>query len=150
MLTLSRFFTLLFHLHQEALQFLFIFCHKSGVICLSEIIDIPPRSLDSSLCFIQPSISHDVLSIQIKQTEQTALSSFFMRSAGLDELQAGIKMGEKPTISKYVDDTFLMAESEEEVKSLLMRVKEESEKTGLKLSIQKMRTCPLITSLHGK
>ena len=47
-----------------------------------------------------------------------------MRNAGLDELQAGIKMGEKPTISKYVDDTFLMAESEEEVKSLLMRVKE--------------------------
>ena len=51
---------------------------------------------------------------------------------------------------RYADNSTLMAESEEEVKSLLMRVKEESEKTGLKLSIQKMRTCPLITSLHGK
>ena len=59
-----------------------------------------------------------------------------MRNAGLDELQAGIKMGEKPTISKYVDDTFLMAESEEEVKSLLMRVKKERERAGLKLNIK--------------
>ena len=56
-----------------------------------------------------------------------------MRNAGLDELQAGIKMGEKPTISKYVDDTFLMAESEEEVKSLLMRVKKESGKSRFKI-----------------
>ena len=57
MLTLSRFFTLLFHLHQEALQFLFIFCHKSGVICISDVINISPGHLDSSLCLIQPSIS---------------------------------------------------------------------------------------------
>ena len=62
-----------------------------------------------------------------------------MRNAGLDELQAGIKMGEKPTISKYVDDTFLMAESEEELKSLLIRVKEGSEKADLKLNIQKTK-----------
>jgi len=54
------FFTLLFHFYQEALQF-FIFCHKGGVICISEVIDISPANLDSSLCFIQPGISHDVL-----------------------------------------------------------------------------------------
>ena len=73
-----------------------------------------------------------------------------MRNAGLDELQAGIKMGEKPTISKYVDDTFLMAESEEEVKSLLMRVKEESEGAGLKLNTKKLRSWHLAPLLHGK
>ena len=57
------FFTLLFHFHQEALQFFFTFCHKGGVICISEIIDISSDSLDSSLCFIQPSVSHDLFCI---------------------------------------------------------------------------------------
>ena len=49
---LASFFTLLFHFYQEALQFLFTFCHKGGVIYISEVIDISPSSLDSSLCFI--------------------------------------------------------------------------------------------------
>ena len=49
--------------HQEALKFVFTFCHKGGVICVSEVIDIFSNSLDSSLCFIQPRISHDVLCI---------------------------------------------------------------------------------------
>ena len=49
--------------YQEALQFLFVFCHKGGVICISEVIDISPGNLDSSLCFIQLDISHDVLSV---------------------------------------------------------------------------------------
>ena len=53
----------LFHFHQEALQFFFTFCHKGGVICISEVIDVSPGNLDSSLCFIQHSISHDVLCI---------------------------------------------------------------------------------------
>ena len=48
-------FSLLFHFHQEALQFFFAFCHKGGGICISEVIDISPSYLDSSLCFIQPS-----------------------------------------------------------------------------------------------
>ena len=56
------FFTLLVHVHQEALLF-FIFCHKCGVTCISEVIDISPGNFDSSLCFFQPSISHDVLCI---------------------------------------------------------------------------------------
>ena len=63
-----------------------------------------------------------------------------MRNAGLEETQAGIKIaGRNVNNLRYVDDTTLMAESEEELKSLLMKVKEESEKVGLKLSIQKTK-----------
>ena len=63
-----------------------------------------------------------------------------MRNAGLDELQAGIKIsGRNINNPRYADDTTLMAESEEEPKSLLMKVKEESEKVGLKLNIQKTK-----------
>ena len=63
-----------------------------------------------------------------------------MRNAGLDETQAGIKIaGRNINKLRYADDTTLMAESEEELKSLLMKVKEESEKVGLKLNIQKTK-----------
>ena len=63
-----------------------------------------------------------------------------MRNAGLDEAQAGIKIaGRNISNLRYADDTTLMAESEEELKSLLMKVKEESEKVDLKLSIQKTK-----------
>ena len=63
-----------------------------------------------------------------------------MRNAGLEEAQAGIKIAERSINNlRYADDTTLMAESEEELKSLLMKVKEESEKVGLKLNIQKMK-----------
>ena len=63
-----------------------------------------------------------------------------MRNAGLDEAQAGIKIaGRNINNLRYADDTTLMAESEEELKSLQMKVKEESEKVGLKLNIQKMK-----------
>ena len=63
-----------------------------------------------------------------------------MRNAGLEEAQAGIKIaGRNINHLRYADDTTLMAESEEELKSLLMKVKEESEKVGLKLNIQKMK-----------
>ena len=63
-----------------------------------------------------------------------------MRNAGLDELQAGVKIGRR-NINKlrFVDDTTLMAQSEEELKNLLMRVKEESERAGLKLNIKKTK-----------
>ena len=74
-----------------------------------------------------------------------------MRNAGLDEAQAGIEIaGRNINNLRYADDTTLMAESEEELKSLLMKEKEESEKAGLKLNIQKtkiMASGP-ITSLH--
>ena len=63
-----------------------------------------------------------------------------MRNAGLEETQAGIKIaGRNINNMRYADDTTLMAESEEELKSLLMKVKEESEKVGLKLNIQKTK-----------
>ena len=63
-----------------------------------------------------------------------------MRNAGLEEAQAGIKIcGRNINNLRYADDTTLMAESEEKLKSLLMKVKEESEKVGLKLNIQKMK-----------
>ena len=63
-----------------------------------------------------------------------------MRNAGLEEVQAGIKIAGRNIYNlRYADDTTLMAESEEELKSLLMKVKEESEKVGLKLNIQKTK-----------
>ena len=63
-----------------------------------------------------------------------------MRNAGLEEAQSGIKIARRNINNlRYADDTTLMAESEEEAKSLLMKVKEESEKVGLKLNIQKMK-----------
>ena len=68
------------------------------------------------------------------------LTEKFMRNAGLDEAQAGIKIaGRNINNLRYADDTTLMAESEEELKSLLMKVKEESEKVGLKFNIQKTK-----------
>ena len=67
-------------------------------------------------------------------------AEYIMRNAGLEETQAGIKIaGKNINNLRYADDTTLMAESEEELKSLLMKVKEESEKVGLKLNIQKMK-----------
>ena len=67
-------------------------------------------------------------------------AEYFMRNAGLDEAQAGIKIaGRNINNLRYADDTTLMAESKEELKGLLMRVKEESEKVGLKLNIQKTK-----------
>ena len=74
-----------------------------------------------------------------------------MRNATLDEVQAGIKIdGRNINNLRYADDTILMAESEEKLKSLLMNVKEESEKVGLKLNIQKLRSWHPVPSLHGK
>ena len=75
-----------------------------------------------------------------------------MRNAGLEEAQAGIKIaGRNINKLRYADDTTLMAESEEELKSLLMKVKEENEKAGLKKStFRKLRSWHLVSSLHGK
>ena len=74
-----------------------------------------------------------------------------MRNAGLEEAQAGIKIARRNIKNlRYADDTMLMAEREEELKSLLMKVKVESEKVGLKLNIQKRRSWHPVPSLHGK
>ena len=73
-----------------------------------------------------------------------------MRNAKLDETQAGIKIaGRNSNNLRYADDITLMAESEKEL-SLLMKMQEESEKAGLKLNIQKLRSWHLVPSLHGK
>ena len=73
-----------------------------------------------------------------------------MQNVELDESQAGIKTaGRNINNLRYADDTTLMAESEEELMSLLMKVKEESEKVGLKLNIQKQRSWHLVPSFHS-
>ena len=78
-------------------------------------------------------------------------AKYIMRNAGLDEAQAGIKVaGRNINNLRNADDTTLMGESEEEQKSLLMKVKVESEKVGLKLNIQQLRSWHLVPSLHGK
>ena len=74
-----------------------------------------------------------------------------MRNAGLEEAQAGIKIaGRNISNLRYANDTTVMAEGEEELKNLLIKVKEESEKVGLKLNIQKMKIMASGPSLHGK
>ena len=74
-----------------------------------------------------------------------------MRNSGLEEAQTGIKIaGRNINNLRYADDTTLLAESEEKLKCLMMKVKEESEKVGLKLNIQKLRSRHPVPSLHGK
>ena len=74
-----------------------------------------------------------------------------MRNAGLEEAQAGIKVARRNINSlRFADNITLMVESEEELKRLLMKVKEEGEKVGFKLNIQKMKLWHLFPSLHGK
>ena len=74
-----------------------------------------------------------------------------MQNSGLDESQAGIKIHKRNINNlRYADDTMLMAESEEELKSHLTKVKEQSEKAGLKLKFKKLISQHLVPSLHGK
>ena len=78
-------------------------------------------------------------------------AEYIIQNARLVEAQAGIKIaGRDINNIRYADDITLMAESEEELKSILMQLKEESEKVGLKLSIKKVRSWHLVPSLHGK
>ena len=78
-------------------------------------------------------------------------AEYIMRNAGLEEAKAGIKIaGRNINNLRYADDTTLLEESEEELKSLLMKVQEESEKVGLKLNVQKTKIMHLVPSLHGK
>ena len=79
------------------------------------------------------------------------LYAYIMRNAGLDQAQTGIKIARRNINNlRYANDSTLMAESEEELKSLLRKVKEENEKVGLKLNIQKTNSWHLVPSLHGK
>ena len=69
-------FSLSSFISSRALQFFFIFCHKGGVICISEVIDIYPGNLDSSFCFFHPSVSHDVFCIHVKYNLDVLLFLF--------------------------------------------------------------------------
>ena len=73
-----------------------------------------------------------------------------MGNVGLDELQAGIKFDRRNNSLRYADEATLMAESKEELKNPLMRVKEESEKVSLKLNMKKLRSWHAVPSFHGK
>ena len=78
-------------------------------------------------------------------------AEYIMRNAGLEKVQAGIKIARRNINNlRYADDISLMAESEEELKSLLMKVKEESEKVGLNSTFRKLRSWHLFPSIHGK
>ena len=78
-------------------------------------------------------------------------AEYIMRNAGLEVTQAGIKIARRNINNlRYADDTTLMIESEEKLKSLLMKVREERERAGLKPSIRKLRSWHLVPSLHGK
>ena len=78
-------------------------------------------------------------------------AEYIMRNAGVEEAQAGIKIaGRNINNLRCADDTTLMAESEEELKSLVMKVKEESEKVAYSLTFRKRRSWHLVPSLHGK
>ena len=81
----------------------------------------------------------------------TVYAGYIMQNAGLDEAHTGIKIARRNINNiRYTDDTTLMAESKEELWSLLIKVKEESEKAGLKLNLEKLRSCHPVPSLHGK
>ena len=78
-------------------------------------------------------------------------AEYIMRNVGLDEAQAGIKIARRNINNlKYADDNTLMAEIEEELQILWMKVKEESEKAGFKLNFQKLKVMHLVSSLHGQ
>ena len=78
-------------------------------------------------------------------------AEYIIRNASLDEAQTGIRIARRNINNlRDADDTTLMAESEEELRKLLMKAKEESEKAGLKLKFRKLRSWPLVPSLHGK
>ena len=78
-------------------------------------------------------------------------AKYIMRNAGLEDAQAGIKIAERGINNlRYAYDITLMAESEEELKSLLMKVKEQSENVGLKLTFRELRSWHAVLSLHGK
>ena len=78
-------------------------------------------------------------------------AEYIVKNGGLDEAQGGIKIsGRNSKNLRYADDTTLMSESEEELKSLLMKVKEESEKVGLNSTFRKLRSWHPAQSLHGK
>ena len=112
---------------------------------MSESISSCLLSLPLQQCSLEASYSQShIHKSSLTPTDQTA--EYIMRNAGLDEAQAGIKIAGRNTSNlRYADDTTLMAESEEELKSLLMKVKVESEKVGLVQKTKIMASSPIIS-----
>ena len=118
---------------------------KEDLMFTEQLLDARPQALHASLywvstqgCILSPCLFH-------------FYAESIIRNAGLDEAQAKIKIaGRNINNLRYADDTTLMAESEEELRSLLIKVKGESEKVGLKLNIQKLRSWHPVPSLYGK
>ena len=100
---------------------------------------------------LKPSLKDLSITLLPCEMSTTIYAEYIMRNAGLEEAQAGIRIAWRNINNlRYADHTTLMAESEEELKSLLMKVKEESEKVGLKLNIQKTKIMASVPSCHGK
>ena len=98
---------------------------------------------------LNPGLPH--LQVDALPSKPPGKSEYIMWNARLDEAQAEIKIARRKINNlRYADDTTLMTESKKELKSLLMKVKEESEKIGLNLNIQKTKIMALVPSLHGK
>ena len=98
-----------------------------------------------------PSCERSTLRLYIVTLLINLHAEYILRNTGMDEAQVGIKIARRNINNlRYADDTTLLAESEEELKSILMKVKEESEKAGLKLNFKKLRSWHLVPSLHGK
>ena len=99
---------------------------------------VPNRKRSTSGCILSPCLFH-------------LYAEYIMKNAELEEAQAGIKLaGRNISNFRYADDTTLMVESEEELESLLMKVKEESEKVGFSSTFRKLRSWHPVLSLHGK
>ena len=125
-----------------------IFCCSSSKLSLSHppLALWPGRETMDWLKIGKGVLQHCILSLCLFNL----YAEYIMRNTGLDETQAGSKIARRNINNiRYADDTTLMAKSEEELKSLLMKVKEESEKAGLKLSIQKTKMAS-VPSLRGK
>ena len=135
--------------------FYFHFLKNRRIVSHRGCAILPPTNTAQGFQFLHflPTIYFPFGSSSLNGYEVVSRCSFDLPffNVGLEEVQAGIKIARKNINHlRYEDDTTLMAESEGELKSLLMKVKEESEKAGLKLNIQKTKIMHLVPSLHGK
>ena len=120
----------------------------------SEVAQSCQTLSDPMDCSLPGSSIHGIFQARVLEWGAIAFSvyaEYIRRNAGLDEAQAGIKIAWRNVNNlRYADGTILMAESEEGLKNLLLKVRKESEKSGLKLNIQKAKIWHPVLSLHGK
>ena len=107
--------------------------------------------MNSSICYVAAWMGEQFVGEWMSPCLFNLYADYIMRNAGLEEAQAGIKIARRNIDNiRCADDTTFMAESEEELKNLLIKVKDESGKAGLKLNIQKTKILASVPSLHGK